>query len=472
MKRNTLKIVVVIGIILILGMLVYKYAHYRNAIFAYDVKMDYKYDIPKSNTLEIPLQNWKLKIPDSIDKDCSAFLKLKIQSTFLGKWLQPSLEIKSKKYTAKEYFEDGAEGNRYLNITQFAEIGSKELKITGHRLTIEDQMVELSFFKKKDLAKAKILVIGTHPDDAEIAAYGLYSKFPDSFVLNIKSGESGEFKYDEVYTDTVKHYQKKGQLRTWNSITIPLLGGLKPENILNFGYFTDLREMYQKDPENLSSEFAKTSDINTYRKQNISGLKDSLTGTANWNSLVQNFKFILLKLQPDVIVTPYPALDRHHDHQYTTIALFEALKMANIQNGDLFLYSNHYILNEHYPYGKPGSSITLPPNFNNDIYFEGVYSNTLNSDFQKDKLFALEAMHDLRPDTEWRYGIKAVKNALSTAKTELLGGDNSYFKRAVRSNELFFTIPVEKIYDSTIVEKIISGNNKNGFTNSVYKNEN
>ena len=434
--------------------IIYKYTKSRKAIYPYNPKADYLYSEDNAQILPLLLKKNQVIIPDSIDENYSAFLKVNVKSTFLGKWSQTGVQVLLKNKSSIDYFEDGVNGDRFINLSPLLTQGAKKLNLKGIGTTLDDQEVKLFLFKNKDLEQAKILVIATHPDDAEIAAYGLYSKYPNTFVLNIKSGESGPFKYDEVYSDTIAHYRKKGQLRTWNSITVPLLGGIDHEQTLNLGYFSDLKEMFLKSPGELSATFTKTSDINMYRKQNFSSLKDSLTGTSNWPSLVDNIAFILEHLKPDVIVTPYPALEGHEEHQYTTIAVLEALKKSNIKSGDLFLYSNHFIFNEYFPYGKAGGAISLPPNFNETIYYKSIFSYNLDEYAQKDKLFALEAMNDLRPDTEWRFGLKSLKKAFKTAKGEIVQGDNSYFRRAVRQNELFFIIPVEDIYKPNVFDKI------------------
>lgn len=426
----------------------------REAIYPYDPNIDYRYSEDNAHVLSLFLKNNQIAIPDTIDDNYSAFLKLEVSSTFLGNWFQTGVESTIRDKSSIDYFEDGVDGFRFINISSILDKGPKKLDLKGIRTALEDQEAKLYLFKNEDLSKTKILVIATHPDDAEIAAYGLYSKYPNTFVLNIKSGESGPFKYDEVYSDTIAHYRKKGQLRTWNSITVPLLGGIDHNNTLNLGYFSNLKKMFIENPKEFQAAFTKSRDIDTYRKQNFSVLKDSLTGSSNWPSLIENLAYLLNYLKPDIIVTPYPALEAHEEHQYTTIAVMEALKKNNMKSGELFLYSNHFILNEYYPYGKAGGSISLPPNFNNDLYYKRIFSNPLNTDLQKDKLFALEAMNDLRPDTEWRFGLKSMRKAFQTAKGEISQSDNSYFRRAVRSNELFFIVPIKDIYKPNVWNKI------------------
>ena len=171
--------------------------------------------------------------------------------------------------------------------------------------------------------------------------------------------------------------------------------------------------------------------------------------------MVGNIEYLLKEIKPDIIVTPYPALDYHKDHKLSSIALFEAIMKSGIRKGKLYLYTNHFTLNEYYPYGNMGGVISLPPNFGETIYFENIYSHPLTIDNQNDKIFALEAMNDLRLDTEWRFSGGAIKITLKKIKRDILGIENNYYKRSVRSNELFFVTEISNIYDDEKRRKII-----------------
>jgi len=102
-----------------------------------------------------------------------------------------------------------------------------------------------------------------------------------------------------------------------------------------------------------------------------------------------------------------------------------------------------------------GGIVSLPPNFGEAIYFDSIYSHTLSIDNQKDKIFALEAMNDLRLDTEWRFSKGAIKLAIRNIKRDILGKENSYYRRAVRSNELFFVIEISNIYNEEKLNRIV-----------------
>ncbi len=461
-KFTLLKIVVTLIILLFaLSLIFFLYA--KKYDYSYNTHLSYNYNFDSSNAekFELNFVNDSFILPEDIDiNDKSIFIKINVASTFIGNFFQPYFKIKSGQKKSTHYLEYGAEGIRYLNVSNITNSDAREIILKGNHIKTKDQKIELYAFENLDLATSKILIISPHPDDAEIAAYGLYAKNKNSYIVTITAGDAGPYNYDEVYKDSTSHYLQKGKLRTWNSITVPLLGGIPYQNIVNLGFFNGtLEEMKNKDSLPVKSLFSNTSDIQTFRKQNISNLKDGFTGKSNWKSLVNNLCYLLDTLKPEIIVSPYPPIDTHSDHKYSTIAIIEALRKSNIKKGYFLLYTNHHPLSGSYPYGETGDAITLPPNFDNNFYFKSIYSNHLPESLQKDKFFALEAMNDLRLDTEWRDPKGAIIIALKTIKRKYLGPDIDYFRRAVRENELFFVIPYIDIYDN---EKLnhITGNIK------------
>lgn len=431
----------------------------RASIYPYDVTKDYIYDFSQTDATVIHLKLKKGKIDLSTKHpgaNHTAFLKVDVKTTLLGHYFQPSIDVAGGQESLTQYVEYGADGIRYVNISPLNFNNKPSIKLYGKHISIEDQTVELVLFKNQDAITSKILILAPHPDDAEIAAYGLYSSNKDTYIITITAGDAGDHKYNEIYQNRTAQFLKKGKLRTWNSITVPLLGGISFEQTVNMGFFDGTLETMHKDKSTPATGlYTQASDIATYRKQNISRISKGLTGTSDWHSLVSNLEYLLKKIEPDVIVTPYPALDKHKDHKFSTIALFEAIMKSNITNGKLYLYTNHFVLNEHYPYGKMNGIVSIPPNFGETFFFDSIFSHTLTMNDQKDKMLALEAMNDLRLDTEWRFSNGAINIAIRNITRDITGVDFSYFRRAVRCNELFFVTKISNIYNDDIRNRII-----------------
>ncbi len=430
----------------------------RSSIYPYDVTQNYMYDFAASNAVitQLEFSDGKLTLPGFEGSELSSFIKVNTSATFMGKYHEPSITLTSGQESFTQYFERGAKGVRYLNISPLVSPEGGEIAFEGKYISVEDQSVDLVVFKNRNISEARILVIAPHPDDAEIASYGLYSSNNNSYIVTVTAGEAGLHKYDEIFEDEVTHYLKKGKMRTWNSLTVPLLGGIPQEQIINLGFFDGtLATMYQDKSTPVSGLFTRTKDINTFRQQNVSSIVAGLGGGSDWESLVGVFQHLLEVIEPDVIVTPHPALDRHKDHKFSSVALFEAIKRTGLQEGQLYLYTNHFVLNEYYPYGKSGGAVSLPPNFGEEPYFESIYSHHLSADHQKDKILALEAMNDLRLDTEWTKSNGAFQTAFDNVERDVLGQENSYYKRAVRSNELFFVTEISSLYNEEIYGKLL-----------------
>lgn len=436
------------------------YAHKKRvSIYNYNTSIDYAYDFEVSNAeiVNLKLTNNTLKVPFTANNNITAFLKVDLETTLSGKFFNPQINIYFNDKIISQQFEIGANKIRYLNVSEALNSKCSEIKLETKNVKIVSDEVTLFLFKNDSLKDKRILVLSPHPDDAEIAAYGLYASYPENtYVVTVTAGDAGEFKYDEIYQDSLTHYLQKGKIRTWNSLTVPMLGGVKSENIINLGYFNEaLPTMYKNDTALIKTHFTKTYDISTFRKQNISKMIQHLNATSNWVSLINDFTFLLDSIKPDVIITPYPKLDSHLDHKFTSIALFEALKKIGINKGKLLLYTNHLPESGSYPYGKTRTPITLPPNFESSLYFKNIYSFPLSKKLQQEKILALDAMNDLRLDTDYLKTKSAFIYALKIFKRNTVGPQIDYFRRSVRSNELFFEIPISDLYDTNKL-KIIS----------------
>ena len=156
---------------------------------------------------------------------------------------------------------------------------------------------------------------------------------------------------------------------------------------------------------------------------------------SKWGNLVDDTLTLLKKVKPAVIVAPHPQLDTHRDHQFTTVALSEALSRWN-RPVTLLLYTNHADRNR-YPYGPAGTLMSLPPP-PADVTIDRLYSLPLSPSLQRLKLFALESMRDLRLSPTRQYQL--AREEWRTLSPEKPGPppDITYLRRGPRSNELFY----------------------------------
>ena len=362
----------------------------------------------------------------------------------------PFVEIVSEGVSNRQHFSAGESGERWLNLS-FLRGPAKpgvEVVLRGEGATIASRGAQLRLFAgSPDLSKT-MLVLAPHPDDAEIAAFGLYAQ-RRATVVTVTAGNAGSPTYEAVFDDPAEQYWFKGRIRVIDSITVPWQGGIPPERTFNMGYFdARLADMHEKRKEAVPEMYRPNADIAVYRKENIGSLLPKGARESNWENLVDDMLTLLKKVKPAVIVAPHPQLDSHRDHQFTTVALTEALARWK-KDVTLLLYTNHADSNR-YPYGPAGTIMSMPPPAPaGDVRFDRVYSHPVTPQVQRLKLFALESMHDLRYTPTRQYQL--AKGEERATAPEKIGPepDITYLRRGPRSNELFF------VYDQESVKPVI-----------------
>jgi LmbE family N-acetylglucosaminyl deacetylase len=294
----------------------------------------------------------------------------------------------------------------------------------------------------------RILVVAPHPDDAEIAAFGLYSH-RDSHVVTITSGEAGEG-FNIPFQENGRRRQTiLGKVRVWDSIAVPLWGGLDLGRACNLGYFDGtLSWMYDHPEQEAISPSMHSSDMKMFRLCPWAGPLQAEWPKATWRNLVSDLAYVLKSLKPQVIVLPHPLLEVHPDHRYAALAVFEAINKAGLSQGELFLYANRHVLTPMYPFGDDDGLVSLPPWFGDAWLFSRVYSYQLRPGQKSEKYFALDSMHNLRGASGKQHsalGFLAI--GMAKAVDEVLGLDGvyNYFQRANRPNEVFFVVPVSQM---------------------------
>lgn len=418
----------------------------NNYMYGCEVTADYTYNF---NTDPGSLLRVNTKIfrdhfilPQNTGNWDTGFLKINLKSNLSGRIIEPYVEIEAQGKSFKQYFVRGAQGIRYLNVSMLS--GQKIDKVTlrGHHLTWDMQDGQLLLFSNQKISGKRILVISPHPDDAELAAFGLYSH-RDSFIVTITDGGASAKKYDYLFSDAGKEnsHALAAKLRVIDSLTVPYMGDISPVRCINLGYPDGtLQEMYKFPSREVRGRYFSRPYVSTARKYNLYPLP-ALPVEATWPNLVRSLSIILDKIQPDIIVAPHPLLDSHPDHHFSSIALFEALGKCGIcKKSALYLYTNHRA--DFYPYGTSDSWVSLPPFFQNST-FNSIYSYQLSSDESVEKRFAIHAMHDIGPSPP-----KADIGFFDLMKTLVFDVGSyikynthlseSYYRRTLRPNELFF----------------------------------
>jgi len=365
-------------------------------------------------------------------------------SALEGDAAEPWLELSAGTLVIREYVERGSHGLRWLNLTGlksgFAD--GAMVNMVGHGVAVEAGPATLRIFANRLNLKGRILILAAHPDDAEIAAFGLYAG-SNATIVTLTCGNAGDANYKDQFPDPAEQYQFKGYLRAVDSVTAPWQGGIPPERCFNLGYFdARLQDMHAAPAEVIPEMYGPNRDISVYRRANIGRMLGSGPRSNTWDHLVEDLVRVFKKVKPSVIVLPHPFLDSHPDHAFTAVAAVQALEKWK-RPATFLVYTNHAGENL-YPYGPAGTSAPLPPWAGRELTVESFYAHPVSPGLQRRKLFALDTMHDLRlspaeqalclppgaqPDREDYPRIQSV----------------DYFRRGPRPEELFFVFSREGV---------------------------
>ncbi len=420
------------------------------ALLRYEPDQDFQYNLEHTGgkRLEVEVTADGLRWPSDTEHDDSGFLRLDVRATWLGQVLDPYLEYRAGGVTYRQYLDRDLDGIRYFNLSPLvaAKITAGQfVSLKGTHLTWEPQLAQLALYASAPAANERILVVAPHPDDAEIAAFGLYRR-RDAYLVTVTAGEAGDLFYEPISEDQRQRRRTKAKLRIWDSLSVPLWAGLSPDRSINLGYPDGKLALLHEHPDKaLVPASSRAGAEGKLKRWQLNLLRAGRRSPATWNNLVSELAEVLRGVSPTVIVAPHPLLDNHPDHVHTTMALLEALEQANLRKGKLYLYTNHHVVTEIYPFGPTGSMVALPPWFKGGWLFESLYSKPLAPEVQSEKYFALEAMHDLRSSTvddeaPW----ERVRSGLTKAYEAMfkMSEPGSYYRRAVKANELFFVVPL------------------------------
>lgn len=373
-----------------------------------------------------------------LDGDISAadtlILQVQLKANWLGRWIDPYVLIGND----RQDFERGVNGRRYLNLSgqQDALVGGA-LQLRGRFCRIEPA-VSLYALSNPDFAEQRLMVIAPHADDAELAAFGLYSRARDVSIVTLTQGEIEAETYQVLGLDPAAAARLKGRLRSWDSLAVPLWGGVPQSQCLQLGYYCLQLPAMQAQPEAaFASRESGEGDIRSVRTANPITLPGDADGLPSWRNLLADLVTSLEHFQPEVVVTPHPQLDPHSDHVASTQALLEAIELSSWKPKTLLLYANHLHDNDRWPMGPAGFGIALPPAIE-ALPADGLWSPGLDAARQLDKAMALAMQHDLQGALPLKRRIRRLIQRLLVGRRWPATGEDEFFRKAVRRHELFW----------------------------------
>lgn len=375
-----------------------------------------------------------LRLAGDIEAAETLILQVQLKAGWLGRWLDPFVLIG----TDRQDFERGVNGRRYLNLSgQREELARGQLQIRGRFCNIEP-VVTLYALSNPNYAEQRLMIVAPHADDAELAAFGLYSRAHDVSIVTLTQGEIEAQAYQQLGLDQAAAARLKGRLRAWDSLAVPLWGGVPQRQCVQLGYYCLQLPAMQAQPEQgFGSRESTDRDIRSVRAANSVPLPGGNDGVPSWHNLVADLRGALEHFQPEVVVTPHPQLDPHSDHVASTQALLEAIELSSWKPKTLLLYANHLHDNDRWPMGPAGFGIALPPAIK-PLPADGMWSPSLDAAQQLDKAMALAMQHDLQGALPLKRRIRRLIQRVLVGRRWPVTGDDEFFRKAVRRHELFW----------------------------------
>src|SRR5699024_6949933 len=123
-------------------------------------------------------------------------------------------------------------------------------------------------FDQPSPVNENIMILAPHADDAELAAFGLYSSADNVSIVTLTQGEIEAGYYQRLGLSKEQAAQLKGRLRTWDSMAIPLWGGVPQASCVQLGYYCmQLPEMAKQPDMAFGSKQSGETDIRSAREQ-------------------------------------------------------------------------------------------------------------------------------------------------------------------------------------------------------------
>jgi len=425
----------------VLGWLAHE-AWFADHLF-YSPKDDYCYDFgSEARQIAVRLEAGRLLLDQApeLGADETLILGVQVKSSWIGRFLDPAIEVLGAPSADRQAFERGVNGLRYLNLSGLAgPLVRGELQLRGRFCRIQVQP-RLLTWRDPDYRRQRVMVIAPHADDAELAAFGLYSQADEAWIVTLTAGEIEAEHYQAMGMSPVEAARIKGRLRAWDSIAVPRWAGVPEAHCVQLGYFCLQLPAMQADPQQpVASREAQLSDIRLFRQFNPFPLPADRDGLPTWDNLLADLRALLLKARPEVLVLPHPSLDPHPDHICAQAAVMQALEGLEWQPTTVLGYANHLHDNDRWPMGDSGAGVALPPLFDATVALR-PWCLSLSQAEQFDKAMALGMMHDLQPPAPFKRRVRRCLQRWLAGRSGSTYGENEFFRKAVRRHELFWRL--------------------------------
>jgi len=263
-----------------------------------DPQGDYTYDLPSTEAAvrDVSLDDagfaWSAEMPEGD----TVFLEFRLAET-TGE--EPAVTAARGSASVRQVFEPKAAGRRFLDVSPLR--AGDRVSLSGSGAKWQGGPARLFVYRNRPVAGRRVLVLAPHPDDAEIAAFGVYRQ-SNADIVTITAGDSGWQNFKALFPEEKEHYRIKGLLRAWDSITVPMIGGVPPERARNLGYYNGRMAEMQKSPAQVFPPFRTVlEDPAYYRKLNVDLSLRGRPFEGTWDALVGDIAWELGRVKPEVM---------------------------------------------------------------------------------------------------------------------------------------------------------------------------
>ncbi|NHH99072.1 PIG-L deacetylase family protein [Oceanimonas sp. MB9] len=386
--------------------------------------------------------------PELLAEPWSWFLEVEYQATSRNA-LPAIVTWSNGQALYTQYFEAGQAGKRLLSLTGVREPG--DVRIELQRCCLIGKTTLLGFRARALEQDGPVLIVAPHPDDAELAAFGLYRKQKDNvWIVTVTAGETQK-RLDRQYIpsldkDSKSAGRRKGMIRSWNSATTPLLAGVPFERNIMLGYFNDTLPALLADP---ASRVPSTMDEQLrpgdFRGLNRMALSTDPAPENCGEHLLRDLQALIEHIKPGVLVVTHPEVDPHPDHVATARACALAMQQSSHRPRRVLMYANHLAGERGFPRGPAHAAAGIWPWNRNDSVLGSwqLYSEYLDMELQREKVLALDSMHDLRAslklDKRLKRWFRRLRSGVPLAEWKDYGA-HDYFQTHIKAHEVFAVV--------------------------------
>lgn len=175
--------------ILLVALWVAHEAWFADHLF-YSSGEDYRYRFAEGvESLPVRLADGRLRVDGELREGDTLVLGIGVRAGWLGRFLEPSVLLEGGAEADAQAFERGVNGLRYLNLTGLAgPLGEGRIRLRGRHCRLVGEPT-LWRARHPDYRDRRVMVIAPHADDAELAAFGLYSQAREAWIVTLTAGE-------------------------------------------------------------------------------------------------------------------------------------------------------------------------------------------------------------------------------------------------------------------------------------------